>query len=138
MGFNFKFTDLLASIGSAQMQRVPVRVNHLKEVYARYLDAIDEFAFLSPIPIDIRAGELPLYAEFACPEREKLVEYLNSENIQSRPVPPNLEGSSYLGDQGSFPNSRRLGSEALYLPCGPEQPLQNVDRVIEVLRSFKG
>jgi dTDP-4-amino-4,6-dideoxygalactose transaminase len=137
MGFNFKFTDLLASIGLAQLQRAPGRLIHMRAVYQRYLEAMEDLPFLKPVPIDVAGGAVPLYAEFCCPDRIKLVEYLASQNIQTRPVPPSLEISGYIKSGGSFPNSRNFAKEAMYLPCGPEQPLENVDRVIEALKAYR-
>jgi perosamine synthetase len=136
MGFNFKYTDLLASFGLAQMERVPQRIEHIKKIYELYLQSIKEFPFLSPVPINLAGGELPLYAEFLCPMRDKLVAFLNSKSIQSRPVPPNLDISDYMTHDEQFPHSQKLGSQALYLPCGPEQPLGNVERVLDVLRTY--
>ncbi|MBI3252251.1 MAG: DegT/DnrJ/EryC1/StrS family aminotransferase [Candidatus Omnitrophica bacterium] len=136
MGFNFKFTDLLASFGLAQLQRVPGRLKHMQTIYQHYLAAMRDFAFLTPVPIDVNDGEVPLYAEFFCPDRARLVDFLASKNIQTRPVPPSLEISHYIESDGHFPNSKRFADQAMYLPCGPEQPLENVDRVIETLKTF--
>ncbi len=136
MGFNFKFTDLLASFGLAQLQRVVGRLLHINAIYQRYRAAVRDLPFLTPVAIDVAGGEVPLYAEFLCPDRSRLMEYLAGRNIQTRPVPPSLEISGYIENNGDFPNSKRFAEQAIYLPCGPEQPLENVDRVIAALRSF--
>ena len=137
MGFNFKFTDLLASFGLVQMTHAEERIKHLKELYARYSQAMKDLPFLSLIPVKISEGEFPLYIEVLCKQRKKLIEFLKDKGIQTRPVPPNLSISGYLEKRGTFPNSERFGNEGIYLPCGPAQPLENVEAVIKMLNKFK-
>ena len=36
LGFNFRFNDILASIGIEQLKRLPTRVNHLRDLYIEY------------------------------------------------------------------------------------------------------
>lgn len=136
LGFNFKFTDLLASFGLVQLSRAPSRVAHVKEVYAKYAPAVAELPFLKLIPVNVSSGELPLYVEVLCREREQLITFLRSQDIQIRPLPPNLHISTYIDNDGYFPQSKIFAEQGFYLPCGPEQPLENVDRVIEVLAAF--
>jgi perosamine synthetase len=139
MGFNFKFTDLLASFGLAQLYRVPGRLSHLQTVYATYGSAIAEMddPLLRLIPVDVSGGEVPLYIEALCSERDELVGFLNAQGIQARPFPPSLHTSEYLGNTGDFPRSRVFADQGMYLPCGPEQPLENVERVISALIRYR-
>jgi len=135
MGFNFKFTDLLASFGLAQLDRVPGRLAHVKEVYQRYDSAINEMKlpFLKLIPVNVANGEVPLYVEAMCTERDQLIAFLTNQGVQCRPFPPSLHTSDYLDKGGEFPRSDLFASQGMYLPCGPEQPLENVDSVVEHL-----
>lgn len=137
MGFNFKFTDLLASFGLAQMTRVAERIAHLKALYARYSDAVAKMPFLKMMPVNVFAGEFPIYAEVLCQGREGLIQFLKAQGIQTRPVPPNLSISNYMDNRGSFPNSEVFAREGIYLPCGPAQSLENVDSVIKALQRYQ-
>ncbi|UCD55360.1 MAG: DegT/DnrJ/EryC1/StrS family aminotransferase [Candidatus Omnitrophota bacterium] len=136
MGFNFRFTDIQASIGIAQLSNLPKRIAKIKAIYTRYRDAMHEFPFLKFIPVDIVRGELPIYIEVLCPERKKLMQFLADRDIQTRPFYPDLNHAAYFGSKERFPNSEVFGEQGLFLPCGPGQPLENVDRVIEALRAF--
>lgn len=135
-GFNFKFTDLLASFGLVQLSRVSKRITHLNKIYDRYESAISEFECVDLLPVNVSSGEVPLYAEVLCPERKELKHFLQLHNIQVRIVPPNSSISSSIKNDSNFPNSIRFSEQGLYLPCGPEQPLENVDFVIDTLRAF--
>jgi len=136
-GFNFKFTDLLASFGLVQLSRVSKRIVHLNKIYAKYESAISEFKCVNLLPVNVLSGEIPLYAEVICPERKELENFLHFHHIQARIVPPDLSLSSCLKDDGSFPNSIRFSDQGLYLPCGPEQSLENIDFVIDTLYDFE-
>jgi dTDP-4-amino-4,6-dideoxygalactose transaminase len=137
MGFNFKFTDILASVGLAQLTRVPERVAHLKTIYELYKDAIRGLSYLKLIPVNIDNGEIPLYIEVLCEERDDLAKYFQQRNIQVRLFNPSIERSPRISSNGSFPNSKIFEEKGMFLPCGPAQPLENVKEVIGLLREYK-
>jgi perosamine synthetase len=136
LGFNFRYNDIQASISLAQLTRVPKRIEHAKAVYAKYEAGLAELPFLKLIPLAVTRGEVPLYIEVLCDEREKLIDYLSAHGIQTRPFYPDLNLAPYLGNGAEFPNSKVFGEHGLFLPCGPEQPLANIDRVLDVLSHF--
>ena len=92
-GFNFKFTDLLASFGLVQLSRVSKRIVHLNKIYAKYESAISKFKCVNLLPVNVLNGEIPLYVEAICPERKELENFLHFHNIQARIVPPDLSPS---------------------------------------------
>ena len=136
MGFNFRITDLQSSIGIAQLGRVEQRIAYLKTVYAKYEQALKQFPFLKLIPVAVDQGEIPIYIEVLCNEREKLISFLASQGIQTRPFYPDLDSASHLNASGEFPNSRVFSECGLVLPCGPSQPLEKIDYVIETLQNY--
>lgn len=138
LGFNFKFTDLQASFGVVQLTRAAARIEHVKQVYVRYASAMDEFdfPFLKLIPVNLEGLEVPLYVEALSDEREQLISFLGTRGIQIRPFYPSLHTSDYLENSGDFPRSEMFHRKGLMLPCGPEQPLENVDTVIDALRLY--
>jgi perosamine synthetase len=136
LGFNFRFTDLLASVGLAQLDRAHGRIAHLKEVYATYEAGLAELSFLNLIPVAVSQGEVPLYVEVLCHNRDKLVDFLASRGIQTRPFYPDLHLADHLQAVGEFPNSRVFSEGGLFLPCGPSQAVANIKYVLEALRIY--
>jgi dTDP-4-amino-4,6-dideoxygalactose transaminase len=138
MGFNFKFTDMLASIGLVQLTRVQKRIAHLNAIYEKYTSGIVEFEFpfLNSIPVKVSNGEVPLYAEVLCSERTQLMDFLASQDIQTRPLLPDLHLSPHLKNTGNFPHSKVFSEQGIYLPSGPGQPLENIDRVLKALHIY--
>lgn len=135
-GFNFRFTDVLASIGLVQLTQIGERIKRAKAIYERYQGAMPDLPFLRFLPVDVAGGEIPIYVEVLCSERDRLVQFLAAHHIETRPFYPDLDVADYLGCKGDFPNSRQFAREGLFLPCGPGQPLENVDVVIDTLRLF--
>ena len=137
MGFNFRFTDIQASMGLAQLDSLAKRIEKVKEVYAKYETSMSEFNFLKFLPVDINKGEIPIYIEVLCRERSRLVNFLAKRGIQTRSFYPDLNTAPYLKSKGKFPHSKVFAEQGLFLPCGPAQPLENINRVLDALRKFK-
>lgn len=136
LGFNFRFTDILASIGLVQLGRLDERIKKVKAIYSRYMEGMKDLPFLTFVPVNIEAGEVPIYIEILCKERERLIRFLAERGIQARPFYPDLNNAAYFNNHGEFPNSRQYGDKGVYLPSGPSQSLENVERVIKALQSF--
>ena len=136
IGFNFKFTDLLAAVGRVQLGRAPERIAQVQAVYARYAEALGGMQHIRIIPVALDQGELPLYVEVLCSRRQELIDFLAAAGIQARHSLPSLHTSSYLENEGDFPCSGLFAREGMYLPCGPSQSFENVDRVIARLKEF--
>ena len=136
MGFNFRYTDIQASIGLVQLGKVEKRIDNLKLIYEQYRSGLSEIDNLKLIPVNIEQGEIPLYIEVLIEDREKLVKYLTSHNIETRPFYPDLDSAVHLKCHGDFPNAQLFGKQGLVLPCGPDQPMENVERVLMELEHY--
>ena len=136
LGFNFRFTDILASIGIAQLGCLDERIEKVRSIYLRYREGIKDLPYISLIPVNVEAGEVPVYVEVLCKERDRLISFFADNGIQSRPFYADLNMASYLQEDGNFSNSVRFAQQGIYLPSGPNQSFENVSRVIKVMQSF--
>jgi len=135
-GFNFRFTDILAAIGIQQLKLLPRRIEKVKEIYQLYKEGLSDIPAVKLIPVDIEAGEIPVYVEVLCESRSRLIDFLDARGIQCRPYYPNLSSAAYLNQSGGFPNSEPFNKYGVYLPSGPEQSIENIYLVIDELRQF--
>jgi len=118
-GFNFKYTDIQASIAVVQLESIHERIDRLKEIHKIYRDALSQYDQLLPIAVDIDKGEVPLYNEYLCFDRDKFANYLEENGIQCRLFYPDLDRAVYLGKQYfQYINSRKFEKYGLYLPGG--------------------
>ena len=92
-----------------------------------YEEGLSGIGRLIPIPVDLDAGEVPIYNEVLCADRDSLVKFLAAKGIETRAFYPDLDYAPYL-DQGNsdFPNSRLFGTQGLYLPSGPNQKIEDI------------
>lgn len=125
-GYNFRYNDILASIGLVQLAQVPEKIERLREIHAEYLRQ----------GIPVQPSPLPLYNELFHMEPERLRAYLLSRGIQARPFYPSLHTAPYLHATGEFPNSERF-SHGLTLPSGPAQTDADIQYTIGVLHDFR-
>jgi len=132
-GFNFRFTDVLASIGLEQLKRLPERLNHLRTIYKIYEEGLVDSPFRM-IPVDLDAGEVPVYNEFLVHNRQEWIDRLERCGIETRPFYPDVDTAHYFGQNKDFPNSRPFGRDGIYLPSGPSQKLSDISRVVKWIK----
>lgn len=137
-GFNFKFPDVLAAIGLAQMNRLEKNMETLRATYRFYERRLADLGYLRMLDVRVNDGELPLWAEVLCAERDKVIELMRQRGIATVPLPPSLAESAHLQARGDFPNAKFYGNHGLVLPCGPSQPPENLERVAAALHEIAG
>ncbi|HEY3327340.1 MAG TPA: DegT/DnrJ/EryC1/StrS family aminotransferase [Novimethylophilus sp.] len=136
-GFNFRFTDIQAAIGLAQLDRLNERIASVTAIHARYALGMAGLSRVRLLPVYPDQGEIPIYVEALCAEREQLIRFLELRDIDVRPFYPDLHVAAYFGNAGEYPHSRQFSEQGVFLPCGPAQPVANIDRVLAALREFE-
>ena len=136
-GFNFRFTDILAAIGIEQLKLLPGRIDKVRAIYQLYDEGLAGLPFLRLIPINLEAGEIPVYIEALCESRQELIDFLADRDIQCRPFFPDLNHARYFNNHDVFPNSEPFGRAGIFLPAGPEQPIANIKQVISAIHEFQ-
>ena len=132
-GYNFRFTDIQAAIGLAQLKRLPERLEGIQIIHKAYK--------LGGVPV--LESPTPLYNELLHPEPERLRAYLLAHGIEARPFYPCLHTAPYLMpahrtgySDYEFPNAMKFAS-GLILPSGPCQALPHIERVCELVNDFR-
>jgi len=124
-GYNFRFTDIQAAIGLAQLDRLPSRLAAIAEIHAEYKRA----------GVPVLETPTPLYNELLHVEPEALRSHLRESGIEARPFYPSLHTAPYLQAKGEFPNSEKF-SKGLFLPSGPCQKIEDIKKVCAAIYEF--
>ncbi|HLB43586.1 MAG TPA: DegT/DnrJ/EryC1/StrS family aminotransferase [Gammaproteobacteria bacterium] len=135
-GMNFKFTDVLAAIGLAQLEKVSARIKHVNIIYEMYREGLKNIECVRLCPVAVEKGELPVWVEALSSKRDALVHFLRERGVQARPCSPALHTSPYFSATDNFPNATRFVKEGLHLPCGPNQPLENIEKVLAFIKEY--
>jgi len=135
-GFNFRFTDVLASIAIKQFEKLDTRLRRLIDIYRKYEVGLKDSDNIKMIPLNIDGGEIGPYIEVFCSARQLLMKHLRNRGVESRAFYPDMNGADYMGVGREGRIATRFESEGLYLPSGPSLRDPEIDLVLESLSSF--
>ena len=82
IGYNFKFTNVQAAIGLAQVFKIKKRIYRLKRNYFLYRNFLKDLKQVKILDFNIKDGEIPLWTDMICLNRDKLVKFLRKKLIQ--------------------------------------------------------
>ena len=137
-GFNFKITDMQSAIALSQLRNIDKYINKMKNNFSIYEKLLKNLSnYIYPAFINLKNGEMPLYNEFICKNRLKLINHLNKNDIETREFYPSFNKVKYMKfKKTQFPNSRIFENNSIYLPSGPNLKLKEIKRTVEVIKNF--
>lgn len=143
VGYNYRLSNLLASLGHSQLNSLEEKIKRRKEHYCVYKEAFERTSEVKFMPIDAN-GEpnywLSIFTIQGADAREKrahLIQACAKASIEVRPTwkPLHLQGvfksCRYFG--GSF--AETLFDSGLCLPSGSSLLSEERERVIQVIQS---
>jgi len=147
MGYNYRLSNVLAGIGRGQLEVLEERVKARRAVFERYFDALVGAEGLEFMP-EASFGRATrwLTALTVDPEkcgvtREEIIDALEEENIEARPVwkpmhlQPLYSGYQYYSHNESGNSiADKLFEYGICLPSGSNLEKEDQERVIEVIR----
>ena len=131
-GFNLKYTDILASIGLVQLDKIQQKVETSKSNYKMYVDALKGKNQFKMIPT--KENEVVYTPDILCEDSKKVREYLESKEIQVRPAGACLHNADYFEKRMTYHNADYFEKHLLYMPGGPDQPVENIETTIQYLK----
>jgi len=141
IGYNFRLTNIQASLGVAQLEQLPSIVKRKKEIYDFYQKTIENIngLSLSKVPdyaennhwLNLLQIENKVYNE----NREVLMKRLEENGIQTRPVwKLNHEQKSYKDCQYyKIEKAKKLVKNSLCLPSSSNLSNKNLNKIVSVL-----
>lgn len=134
IGFNFKFTDIQASIGLKQLDRLPDLIARKKQLYAHYQSRLGDLMFAQEDP----EGFCPWYVDI---KGQHFSTILRKRGIGSQPIWPALHQQGAmepLTDASKYPIATLLASQLLWLPSSTKLKDDEVDRICDVILASTG
>jgi len=136
LGFNFKFTDMLAAIGLAQAAKAEQRIKRLNQIHHAYSKTVAGLPCFEMIAAQAQTKWTPLYAEVLCENRDQAQSFLLERGIATNKLHPSLHHSPHLATRDHFPNSQKYDERGLQLPSGPDQTPEDIKRVTDALVAY--
>jgi perosamine synthetase len=135
VGYNFKFTDLQAVVGIAQMKKLSWRVERKKKMFTVYRDALADLPEVKFLETNLEETS-PWFIDVYVPQRDDLRVHLEAGGIGSRPIYPALHSQQAFGLPGHFPVTDRAVAEGLWLPSSSFLTDDDIGRVCDAIREF--
>jgi perosamine synthetase len=137
VGFNFKYTDLQASVLQGQLTKLDSRIKHLTNVYEFYKEFLHPNSGL--MNFQTNTGEFPLWPEIYQAIRSNLENSLDKAGIGYRRIwHPLSRQDPYLQDDSKFPVSVKLSQSILWLPSSFSLDLEDLRRIVNAVNDSKG
>jgi len=133
-GFNFRFTDILASIGIVQMGLLDKRIERIREIQQLYSAGLQNFQRIKLIPNS--QNTIGPYIEVLSPERKKIMDELREHRIESRAFYPDVLSVDYFKSPINRQTKSIFSEQGLYLPSGPTLSNLEVEKVLNVIWKF--
>ena len=138
-GYNYRMSNVLASIGVAQMEVLQARVNRRRAIFALYQEALGEIPQIDFMPeIENSVGNRWL-TTLTLQDTNPLhvIEALAKANIESRPLwkPMHLQPLFKTALAIEDGTSQRLFAQGICLPSGSSMQDEDVARVCAIIKS---
>lgn len=142
IGYNYRMTNLQAALGIAQLEQLESFIatkNKNYEYYVREIAPLQNLTVLGFRP-DIRSNKW--FYSVVCEgddfSRDEVIEQLNSNSIQSRPIwgiipdqKPYSDSLEYCVEQ-----ARKYRTQIVNVPCSTNLTEEEIDRVVQVLKEI--
>jgi len=137
IGFNFKFTNLQAAVGLAQLKDAERRLSRMRSIYKGYAEGLRDVRGISTLPFRIEDGEVPQWTDVLADRCGELYDHLASKGIRGRRFwhPLHTQKPYRLPDDG-FPNSMKYVPRAMWLPSAFTLSDADVVTVCDEIRGF--
>jgi len=135
IGYNFKFTELQACVGIAQMGKLESRVKRKKEIYKKYQNELHNVEEVSFFDQDL-LSTTPWFIDILVEKRDQLQQFLKDKKIGTRPMYPPINLQSAYKLKGNYPVSFNIGSSGLWLPSMSQITNKQITRVTDAIKEF--
>lgn len=137
IGYNFKFTELQACVGLAQMRQLPSRLVRKKEIWMQYKQALSEVAEIQLFEHDLRCCS-PWFIDCRAWNRDALAAQLKSMGVGTRVMYPPINSQKAYLVKGKYPVSEDIGSNGLWLPSMIQISDEQINFVCRNIINFYG
>ena len=136
-GFRYHMPNISAAIGRSQLRRFGELAGKRRSIAERYTKALAGHAAVKPLPVDVRTT-VPFMYVVLVEQRAAFMEHLKANGVMSgiHYIPNHRHTRFRRFRAAPMEVTDRLSEQIVTLPLFPDQTDEQVERVIEVVRSF--
>ena len=137
IGFNFKFTELQACVGLAQMRQLPDRISRKKDIWRLYQQGLADVQGIKLFEHDLGLCA-PWFIDCRAERRDQLAAYLKGQGIGTRTMYPPIHQQKAYSLPGTYDVSEGIGRGGLWLPSMIQLDDSQIDRICKSIAVFYG
>lgn len=138
-GMNSRLDEIQAAMLRVKLRYLDDEIKARKTVAKAYLQGIDNPLIELPVVDDVNAHVWHLFV-IKTSQREKLVNYLTENNVQSLihyPIPPHQQNAYQEWGNASFPISEKIHKQVLSIPMSPVISKAEISTIIRLINEFR-
>jgi perosamine synthetase len=135
IGYNFKFTELQACVGLAQMGKLAWRVERKKEIYRLYRQELSDCPQVRFFTQNL-IHTTPWFIDTMVERRSELIDHLNMNGVGARVMYPPINRQNAYRMPGAHPVSDAVGLHGLWLPSATQLLDSQIRRICALIREF--
>lgn len=135
IGYNFKFTELQACVGLAQMRQLPERISRKKEIWRQYEKNLKHIKNIKLFAHNLEICT-PWFIDCIAENRDDLARHLKSVGIGTRTMYPPINQQGAYRLEGHFPVSEAIGQTGLWLPSMVQIRDEDILRISSEIEKF--
>jgi len=140
IGYNYRLEEMQAAILRVKLRHLDKWIGMRRKNAEIYNEMLSDCDVITPLEQEYNKHAYHLYV-IRIKNREKLMDYLNSKDIQTGvhyPIPIHLqEAYAHLNyRKGSFPIAEQYADEILSLPMYPELKEEEITEVVKSIKEF--
>ena len=136
-GLNFKPSDLHATIGLANINSLKNRILKIKKIYKIYTKKLKNNKFINFLK-NKHKNSLPIYILVYVKNKKRFIKFCAKKGIGLHYNLRSLHETKLFSQKKGFPNSRFISKNIIRLPCGPGYSFKDINKITEILNSYKG
>jgi len=134
LGFNFKFTDLQASLGLSQLETLKFRIKRKKFIFNLYQKELSKLPNIKILKFS--NYETPWFVDIFVDEKLALINYLKKHHIFCREIYPSLNKLAFFNNRSQCPISEQLSNKGIWLPSSVNLQKKDILRVTKLIKNF--
>ena len=143
LGYNFRLSNLSASLGLAQLRKVDAIIGMRTRIADMYTNLLRKnVPEASPVSSPKGYKHVHQLYSIRVPDRDKLMQFLSEHGIMTKIYFPPVHLTHYyhneLGYRVSLPVTERVADDIVSLPIYPGMPDEDVRKVVQVISEYYG
>lgn len=143
LGYNFRLSNISASLGLAQLRKVGAIIDMRTRIAERYTSLLrKDVPVASPVSAPDGYKHVHQLYSVRVPDRDGLMQFLTEHGIMTKVYFPPVHLTHYynheLGYHVSLPVTESVAKDIVSLPIYPGMPVDDVDKVVQVISEYYG